>query len=51
MAALPFLVDDFLIQHCGGMRKKSFVTKYEILLRKKIGRREYLNDYESKKLM
>lgn len=31
--------------------KKQFVTKNEALTRKKVGKREYLNDADSKKLM
>ena len=51
MELYRFLVDDFLIQRFGGLSKKDFVTKYEVLTRKKIGKREYLNDVDSKDLM
>ncbi|MBT0159917.1 CRISPR-associated endonuclease Cas1 [Candidatus Bathyarchaeota archaeon A05DMB-2] len=51
MELYRFLVDDFLIQRFSGLSKKDFVTKYEVLTRKKIGKREYLNDVDSKGLM
>jgi CRISPR-associated protein Cas1 len=51
MELYRFLIDDFLIQHFKGIGKKDFVTKYEVLTRKKVGKREYLNDVDSKVLM
>jgi CRISPR-associated protein Cas1 len=51
MELYRYLIDDFLIQHFKGISKKSFVTKYEVLSRRKIGKREFLNDYDSKGLM
>lgn len=39
-----YLVDDFLIQYCGKLRKKDFVMKHESLSRKRRGKREFLND-------
>jgi CRISPR/Cas system-associated endonuclease Cas1 len=51
MELYRFLFDDFLIQGYSGLVKKVFVTKYEALTRKKIGKREYLNDVDSKDLM
>jgi CRISPR-associated protein Cas1 len=51
MELYRFLVDDFLVQGYSGLVKKDFVTKYEVLTRKKIGKREYLNDVDSKVLM
>jgi CRISPR-associated protein Cas1 len=51
MELYRFMIDDFLIQYCKGIGKKSFVTKCEVLSRRKIGKREYLNDYDSKGLM
>ena len=51
MELYRFLIDDFLIQHFKGIGKKDFVTKYEVLTRKKIGKREYLNDFDSKDFM
>jgi CRISPR-associated protein Cas1 len=51
MELYRFLVDDFLIQYYRGVGKKSFVTKYEALSRRKVGKREYLNDDDSKALM
>ena len=41
----------FLIQCCNGIGKKTFVTKYESLSRKKIGNMEFLYDCDSKDLM
>jgi CRISPR-associated endonuclease Cas1 len=46
-----FLIDDFLIQHYSKKNEKSLVTKYETLSKSKIGKRECLNDYDSKELM
>jgi len=46
-----FLIDDFLIQHYRSIGKKQLVTKNETMTRKKCGKREYLNDLDSKKLM
>ena len=51
MELYRFLIDDFLIQHFKGISKKDFVTKYEVLTRKKRGKREYLNDCDSKVFM
>ena len=45
------MIDDFLIQYCNRIGKKNFVTKYDILSRKKLGKREFLNDYATRKLM
>ena len=45
------MIDDFLIQNFSGLGKKDFVTKYEILSRRRIGKREFLNDDDSKVLM
>lgn len=51
MELYRYLIDNFLIQHCKGIGKKSFVTKYEVLSRRKIGKREFLNDCDSKGLI
>jgi CRISPR-associated protein Cas1 len=51
MELYRFLIDDFLIQRFSGLCKKDFVTKYEILTRKKMGKREYLNDVDANDLM
>jgi CRISPR-associated protein Cas1 len=46
-----YLVDDFLIQNCQNLRKKDFTTKTESVTRKRKGRREYLNDSQTRHLM
>jgi CRISPR-associated protein Cas1 len=51
MELYRFLIDDYLIQHYMKICKKQFVTKNEAMTRKKVGKREYLNDIDSKKLM
>jgi len=51
MELYRFLIDDYLIQHYRRLNKKSFVTKNEAITRKKVGKREYLNDTDSRKLM
>ncbi len=51
MEIYRYLIDDFLIRFCNDLSKKDFVTKNEIMARGKIGRREYLNDAETKALM
>lgn len=43
-----FLVDDFVIQYCEGLGKRDFAFKTEKLSAQKIGKREYLNDVETK---
>ena len=37
--------------HCTMVMHACFITKYEVLSRRKIGKRAYLNDYNSKGLM
>ena len=51
MELYRFLIDDYLLEHCLKLSKKQFVTKNEAMTRKKVGKREYLNDFDSKKLM
>lgn len=46
-----YLVDDFLIQYCGKLRKKDFVMKHESRSRKRKGKREFLNDSLTNELM
>jgi len=46
-----YLVDDFLIQYCQNLRKKDFTTKTESVSRKRKGKREYLNDRQTRHLM
>jgi CRISPR/Cas system-associated endonuclease Cas1 len=51
MEIYRFLIDDFLIQYCKRLKTKDFVMKYEALSRHKIGKREFLNDCDSRSLM
>ena len=46
-----YLVDDFLIEYCRDLRKKDFITKAESVSRKRKGKREDLNDAETRLLM
>lgn len=51
MELYRYLIDNYLIQNYRGISKNRFVTKKESMMRKKVGKREYLNDADSKKLM
>lgn len=51
MELYRYLIDDFLIQSYMKICKNRFVTKEESMTRNKVGKREYLNDLDSKKLM
>jgi CRISPR-associated protein Cas1 len=51
MEIYRYLIDDFLIQYCRNLKAKDFITKYEALSRRKIAKREFLNDNETKDLM
>jgi hypothetical protein len=42
------MIDDFVIQYCKGLGKRNFRFKTEKLSAKKMGKREYLNDVETK---
>ena len=46
-----YLIDDFVIQYCQRLRKRDFTVKSWSLSRKKFGKREYLNDADTKGLM
>ena len=46
-----YLVDDFVIQFCQGLKEKDFTIKSESVSRKRMGKREYLNDTETKRRM
>jgi len=46
-----YLVDDFVIQFCQGLREKDFNVKSESVSRKRKGKREYLNDKETNHMM
>jgi CRISPR-associated protein Cas1 len=51
MEIYRYLVDDFLIEFCRDVHKKDFVTKPEAMSKGKIGKREYLNDLDTRSLM
>lgn len=51
MEIYRYLVDNFVIGFCKDLSKKDFVTKNEVMSRGKIGKREYLNDVETKDFM
>jgi CRISP-associated protein Cas1 len=66
MEIYRFMIDNFLIQyyaqghaehkdlkatHRGTLQSKDFVMKYDLLSRHKIGKREYLNDLDTRELM
>jgi CRISPR-associated endonuclease Cas1 len=46
-----YLIDDFLIQYRQNLKKKDFTTKTERVSRKRKGKREYLNDLQTRHLM
>ena len=51
MEIYRFMIDNFLIQYYRDLKNKDFVMKYDLLSRHKIGKREYLNDVDTKGLM
>jgi len=44
-----YLVDDFVVQFCQSLGKRDFTVKSEAVSRKRMGKREYLNDAETKR--
>jgi len=46
-----YLVDDLVIRYCQGLKKKDFTVKSERVSRKRNGKREYLNDIETRRMM
>jgi len=46
-----YLVDAFVIQYCQGLKESDFTVKSESVSRKKKGKREYLNDKETRRMM
>lgn len=46
-----YLVDDFVIQFCQRLSKRDFTVKSEAVSRKKKGKREYLNNKETGRMM
>jgi len=49
MEIYRYIIDDFVISFCFDLSKKDFITKNEVMSRGKVGKREYLNDAETKK--
>ena len=45
------MVDDFVVQFCQGLKERDFTVKSESVSRKKMGKREYLNDAETNRMM
>jgi len=45
------MVDDFVIQFCQNLKKKDFSVKNEAVSRKRRGKREYLNNAETRRMM
>jgi len=46
-----YLVDDFVIGFCQGLWKRDFTVKSEAVSKKRMGKREYLNDSETRRMM
>jgi len=51
MEIYRYLIDDFLIEYCRTLKPKDFIVKSENNTRKKIGKREYLNNQLTRNLM
>ncbi len=45
------LVDDFVVQFCQGLKERDFTVKSESVSRKRKGKREYLNNAETRRMM
>ena len=43
-----YLIDDFVLNYCKNLVKRNFIFKAEKMSAKKRGKREYLNDVETK---
>jgi len=46
-----YLVDDFVIHFCQSLGKRDFTVKSEAVSRKRMGKREYLNDAETRRMI
>jgi CRISPR/Cas system-associated endonuclease Cas1 len=46
-----YFVDDFVVQFCRSLKEKDFGVKSESVFRRKKGKREYLRDVETKRMM
>lgn len=51
MELYRYLIDDFLIEYCRNLSSKDFIVKTENSTRKKKGKREYLNNQQTRDLM
>ena len=51
MELYRYLVDDFLIDYCRNLRPNDFIVKPENIGRKKLGKREYLNNKQARHLI
>jgi len=51
MEIYRYLIDDIVIDYCLKLTPKNFTVKTEKLSRKKMGKREYLNNHLSRRLM
>jgi len=46
-----YLIDDFLIRYCQRLRKKDFILKWETFSKKRKGKRQFLNNEQTRELM
>jgi len=46
-----YLIDDFIIQHCRNLKDKDFTMKWENFSSKRKGKRQYLNNAQTRGLM
>jgi len=46
-----YLIDDFIIQHCRNLKDKDFTMKWENFSSKRKGKRQYLNNAQTRSLM
>lgn len=46
-----YLIDDFVIQHCRNLKNKDFTMKWENFSSKRKGKRQYLNNAQTRDLM
>jgi CRISPR-associated protein Cas1 len=46
-----YLVDDFVIQFCQDLKERDFTVKRESVSQKRKGKREYLNDAQTRRMM
>ncbi len=46
-----YLIDDFMIQFCQGLKKRDFTVKSKGVSQSRKGKREYLKDAETRRMM